>query len=60
MGGNQLLELPPGATLLDVQDLLGVPRGEVGFFLVDGELRPDEYAPQEGVTVDVYPLFGGG
>ncbi len=58
--GRQPLNLPPGATLLDVQDLLRVPRGEVGLFVVDGELRHEDYVPQDGAMVDIYPLFGGG
>jgi hypothetical protein len=57
---NGSLDVPPGATLRSVQDALGVPRGAVGLFVVDGELRHDDYAPPDGATVDIYPLFGGG
>jgi hypothetical protein len=58
--GPFFVDLPSGATLLELQDLLGVPRGEVGLFLVDGELRSEGEAPDAGARVDLYPLFGGG
>ncbi len=53
-------DLPPGATLLDVQDALGIPRGEVGLFVVDGELRHEDFVPPAGARIDIFPLFGGG
>jgi len=54
------IDLPPGSTLRSLQDALRIPAGEVGLFVVDGELRHEDYAPQDGATVDIYPLFGGG
>lgn len=54
------LDLPAGATLLGIQDTLGIPRGDVGLFIVDGEMRQEGFAPQEGAIVDIYPMFGGG
>ena len=54
------LDLPAGATLLDAQDMLGIPRGEVGLFVVDGELAHEGFAPQDGATIDIFPMFGGG
>lgn len=56
----QSLDLPAGATLLDAQDALDIPRGEVGLFVVDRELQHEGFAPQDGATVDIYPMFGGG
>ncbi len=56
----RVLVLPVGATLLDAQDALGIPRGEVGLFVVDGEMRDESLPLWDGATVDVYPMFGGG
>jgi len=58
--GPWTLDLPPGATLLHVQDLLGIPRGDVGLFLVDGEMRHEDAQPASGAVIDLYPMFGGG
>ena len=55
-----VVDLPPGATLLELQDWLHIPRGEVGLFLVDGELRREADVPGADARVDLYPLFGGG
>jgi hypothetical protein len=52
--------LPSGAKLLDVQDALGIPHGDVGLFVVEGELRHEAFAPPAGAHIDIYPLFGGG
>lgn len=54
------IALPPGATLSGLQDALRIPRGEVGLFVVNGELRHEDYAPPDGAMIDIYPLFGGG
>lgn len=54
------IDLPPGSTLGSVQDALRIPRGEVGLFVVDGDLRHEDYAPPDGARIDIYPLFGGG
>jgi len=58
--GPLVVDLPPGATLLELQDWLHIPRGEVGLFLVDGELRREADVPVADARVDLYPLFGGG
>lgn len=58
--GGVSIDLPPGATLRSAQDSLGIPPGEVGLFVVDGELRHEDFVPPDGATIDIYPLFGGG
>ena len=58
--GPLVLEVAPGSSLLDIQDRLGIPRGDVGLFVVDGELRSEGYVPPDGARVDLYPMFGGG
>ncbi|HEX9117139.1 MAG TPA: hypothetical protein VGA61_13815 [Anaerolineae bacterium] len=55
-----VLDVAPGATLLALQDQLGIPRGDVGLFVVDGELRQEADVPDADTQVDLYPLFGGG
>lgn len=52
--------LPLGTTLLELQDRLNIPRGEVGLFVVDGELRRETDALDADARVDLYPYFGGG
>jgi hypothetical protein len=58
--GYKPVSLPDGATLLDLQDRLGIPRGEVGLFVVNGELRDESHTPAPAAQVDLYPMFGGG
>lgn len=58
--GPFLLELTEGATLLDLQDLLRIPRGEVGLFVVDGELCDEGRHLRAAAKIDLYPVFGGG
>jgi|YNPBryBLVA2012_1023415.scaffolds.fasta_scaffold91866_1 hypothetical protein len=58
--GPLVVNLPPGATLLELQDRLHIPRGEVALFLVDGELRREADVLDADARVDLYPLFGGG
>jgi hypothetical protein len=48
------------ATLLEVQDLLGIPRGEVGLFVVAGELMAEDAVAADHSTIDLFPMFGGG
>ncbi len=55
-----VVDLPAGATLLDLQDRLGIRRGEVALFLLDGELQNEAAVPDADGTVDLYPMFGGG
>jgi hypothetical protein len=54
------LDLPATATLLDLQDCLGIPRGEAGLFLVDRQIRPESATVGEASEIDIYPVFGGG
>ncbi len=58
--GPLVVDLPPDATLLELQDWLHIPRGEVGLFVVDGELRHEADVPDADARIDLYPLFGGG
>ena len=58
--GPLTLDLPAGATLLDIQDRLGIPRGDVGLFLIDGEMRHEDAQPASGAKIDLFPMFGGG
>ncbi len=58
--GPLMVELQPGSSLLALQDRLGIPRGEVGLFLVDGEVCHEADVPGAGAQIQLYPLFGGG
>lgn len=49
-----------GATLASVQERLGIPRGEVGLFVVNRQLLNEDAPVPDGSIVDLYPMFGGG
>ena len=62
MGASASLELdlPATVTLLDLQDRLGIPRGEAGLFLVGRQIRPESATVGDASEIDIYPVFGGG
>jgi hypothetical protein len=54
------LDLPATLTLLDIQDYLGIPRGEIGLFLLDRQMGQEGTVVGEARQLDIYPIFGGG
>jgi len=58
--GPQEVELPPGATLGNLLERLGIPAGVQKVVLVDGRLRASSEALEEGETVTVFPPLEGG
>jgi molybdopterin converting factor small subunit len=54
------LDVPPGATLGDLIDGLGIGREQVGILLVGGRHAELAHVPVAGETVSIFPLVGGG
>jgi len=54
------VEVPAGATLIDLYDRLGIPRDEVKTSFVNSVMQPPEYTLSEGDTVGIFPPVGGG
>ncbi|HEY6001859.1 MAG TPA: MoaD/ThiS family protein [Anaeromyxobacter sp.] len=54
------LDPPEGATIGDVVDGLGIPRGEVGILMVSGRHAQLADRLSAGDTVSIFPLVGGG
>jgi molybdopterin synthase sulfur carrier subunit len=53
-------ECPPGTTVGEIVDELGIARDEIGVLLVSGRHAELEHVPAEGDTVAIFPLLGGG
>jgi len=58
--GEIALRIREGASVRDLLDLLGLPRGLAELILVNGEFaRADTILPASA-HVKIYPVFGGG
>ena len=53
-------ELPEGATVADLVDLLKLPREEVKVLFVNGRARPIGWPLAPGDDVGIFPLVAGG
>ena len=58
--GEVDLRVDDHTSLAALQDLLGVPRGEAGLFVVGEKLLGGDALVEDNSTVDIYPAFGGG
>ncbi|MBC7225334.1 MAG: MoaD/ThiS family protein [Anaerolineae bacterium] len=54
------LELPEGATILDLIQRLRLPVEEVKVAFVNGRSRPFDWPLQEGDEVGLFPAIAGG
>jgi len=54
------LERPDGSTVGSLLDDLALPRGELGFVLVQGRHAELDFRPPPGATVSIFPKVGGG
>jgi molybdopterin converting factor small subunit len=60
-GSSELhLKVEDVIKLSSLQQLAGVPAGQVGLALVNGELSWGDTAVQPGAVVDFYPTIAGG
>ena len=54
------MEVPEGATMVDLVDRLKLPREEAKVFFVNGRARPIEWPLEPGDDVGIFPLVAGG
>jgi molybdopterin converting factor small subunit len=54
------IEVPEGATMVDLVNRLKLPREEVKLFFVKGRARPIDWPLEPGDEVGIFPLIGGG
>jgi len=54
------IEVPEGATMVDLVNHLKLPREEVKLFYVKGRARSIDWPLEPGDEVGIFPLIGGG
>jgi molybdopterin synthase sulfur carrier subunit len=54
------LEMPPGSTVAQVLERLGLPLKEVTLILVDGRRREADFPLQGDERLGLFPPIGGG
>ena len=59
-GGQDRLELAAGPTVAEMLEAAGIPPELVAGVVQDGELVSKSYRPQDGETVKVLAIMGGG
>ncbi len=57
---SRTLEYPPGATVARVLEELGLPDKEVGIALVNGRHADTSGVLNDGDTLSLFPVIGGG
>lgn len=57
-GGS--MDVPPGTTMADVMQMLGVPVDEVKIMFINGTHVAPEAQLNEGDRVGLFPAVGGG
>ncbi len=60
LGASVTLDLPPGLTVADVLERLGVPRDEVKLCFVNGLHREVDHRLDEADELAIFPPVGGG
>lgn len=59
-GGQGRLELAAGSTVAEMLEAVGIPPALVAGVVRDGELVSKDYRPQDGETIKVLAIMGGG
>jgi len=59
-GGQDRLELAAGPTVAEMLEAAGIPPELVAGVMRDGELVSKSYRPQDGETIKVLAVMGGG
>ena len=54
------MELPEGATVVDLVKQLKLPPEEAKVFFVEGRARPADWPLKQGDEVGIFPLIAGG
>lgn len=55
-----IIELPDGATLLDVIEHLNIPKEQASLLLINGKFAKFDEALKDNDTVSIFPPIGGG
>ncbi len=59
-GGQDRLELAAGSTVVEMLEVVGIPPALVAGVVREGELVSAQYRPQDGETIKVLAVMGGG
>ena len=59
-GGQDRLELAAGPTVTEMLEAVGIPPALVAGVVRDGELVAKDYRPQDGETIKLIAIMGGG
>ncbi len=59
-GGQERLEVPAGPTVSEMLETVGIPAALVAAVLKADEIVPKQYRPQEGETLKLLAVAGGG
>lgn len=59
-GGQARLELATGATVREMLEAVGIPPALVAAVTREGRIVPKDYRPQDGETIKVFAIIGGG
>jgi sulfur carrier protein ThiS len=59
-GGQERLELAAGPTVAEMLEAVGIPPALVAGVVRDSELVAKDYRPQDGDTIKVIAIMGGG
>ncbi len=59
-GGQDRPVLAAGPTVAEMLELVGIPPALVAGVVRDGELVSKDYRPQDGETIKVLAIMGGG
>ncbi len=57
---EQLMELPPGTTVQELSESLGIKWTEVGVTMINSRHCPGDQEIHDGDTVAIFPMIGGG
>ena len=58
--GREVIAVDVGASIKEMLAALGIPSEMVAIAVVDGRQCFKEFVPEEGATVTLLPLVGGG
>jgi sulfur carrier protein ThiS len=59
-GGQERVEMAAGPTVAEMLEEVGIPPELVAGVIRDGKLVAETYRPQDGETVKVLTIMGGG
>lgn len=54
------VDVPEGATLTDLYQVLNLPADEIKMSYINGRVQPDNWQLQPGDEIGIFPPVGGG